>query len=156
MPATPPDRNKQTMTQDEDHLRLLSVFHYIVGGLAAFVACFPIIHLVIGLVFILAPQKFDGKGQPPPAWFGWLFVILASIFIMLGWIFAGFVLAAGRFLAKRKRHTFCLVMAGVECLFMPFGTVLGVFTIIVLMRDSVKQLFSADNAPQAQVTPPAI
>ncbi len=26
---------------------------------------------------------------------------------------------------------------------MPFGTVLGVFTIIVLMRDSVKQLFSA-------------
>jgi hypothetical protein len=32
-------------------------------------------------------------------------------------------------------------MAGVECLFMPVGTVLGVFTIIVLVRDSVKELF---------------
>jgi hypothetical protein len=43
---------------------------------------------------------------------------------------------------------FCLVMGGVECLFMPFGTVLGVFTIIVLMREPVKQLFG--------VNPPAI
>ena len=32
-------------------------------------------------------------------------------------------------------------MAGLECIFMPFGTVLGVFTIIVLMRDTVKELF---------------
>jgi hypothetical protein len=32
-------------------------------------------------------------------------------------------------------------MAGIECIFMPVGTVLGVFTIIVLMRDSVKELF---------------
>ena len=133
------------MTQDEDHLKLLSIFHYVVAGLAALFACFPIIHLVVGLVFILAPQKFDGKGEPPPAWFGWLFVIMASIFIALGWIFAGFVLAAGRFLARRKRYMFCLVMAGIECLFMPFGTVLGVFTIIVLMREPVKQLFTANH-----------
>ena len=32
-------------------------------------------------------------------------------------------------------------MAGIECIFMPFGTVLGVFTIIVLMRPSMKELF---------------
>jgi hypothetical protein len=32
-------------------------------------------------------------------------------------------------------------MAGIACVFMPFGTVLGVFTIIVLMRDSVRRLF---------------
>ncbi len=34
-----------------------------------------------------------------------------------------------------------LVMAGIECLFMPFGTALGVFTIIVLIRDDVKTMF---------------
>jgi hypothetical protein len=28
---------------------------------------------------------------------------------------------------------------------MPFGTILGVFTIIVLMKDSVKELFSASR-----------
>ncbi len=40
-----------------------------------------------------------------------------------------------------RRRLFCLVVAGVECAFMPFGTVLGVFTIAVLMRESVKELF---------------
>jgi hypothetical protein len=130
------------MTQDEDHLKLLSIFHYVVGGIAALFACFPIIHLVMGLVLILAPQTFDGKGEPPPPFLGWLFVIFAAAIISLGWVFAGFVFAAGRFLAKRKHYMFCLVMAGIESVFMPFGTVLGVFTIVVLMRDPVKQLFS--------------
>jgi len=59
-----------------------------------------------------------------------------------GWIFAVIIFLTGRFLAKRKRYMFCLVIACVECLFMPFGTVLGVFTIIVLMRPSVKELFT--------------
>lgn len=136
------------MTQDEDHLRLLSIFHYVVAGLAAFFACFPLIHLAVGLAFILAPQKFQGKGEPPPSWFGWFFVIIASIFITLGWIFAAFVFTTARFLARRRHYMFCLVMAGVECLFMPFGTVLGVFTIVVLMRESVKQLFTVNNPIQ--------
>ncbi len=42
---------------------------------------------------------------------------------------------------------FCLVMACVACLFMPFGTVLGVFTIIVLARPSVQTLFSRPAVP---------
>jgi len=132
------------MTRDEEHLRLLSIFHYVVGGLAGLFALFPIIHLVIGLVMIFASDKFAGKGAPPPAFLGWFFVIFAAMFIILGWIFAAFVLTAGRFLARRKHYMFCLVMAGIECLFMPFGTVLGVFTIIVLMQEPVKQLFGAN------------
>lgn len=46
---------------------------------------------------------------------------------------------------------YCLVMAGIECMFMPFGTVLGVFTIIVLMRESVQKLFAA-NEPLVDAT----
>jgi hypothetical protein len=142
------------MSQDEDHLRLLSIFHYVVAGLAGLFALFPIFHLIIGLMFILAPSKFAGKGEPPPAFFGWFFVIFASVFITLGWVFAGFVFTAARLLAKRKHYMFCLVMAGVECVFMPFGTVLGVFTIVVLMRESVKHLFSANKALQATAAAP--
>jgi len=33
----------------------------------------------------------------------------------------------GRFLSHRRRYSFCFVMACVEYMFMPFGTVLGVF-----------------------------
>ena len=133
------------MTQDEEHLRLLSIFHYVVGGLAGLFAEFPIFHLIFGLFFILAPEKFAGKGEPPPAFLGWLFVIFGVVFITIGWTFAALILTAGRFLARRKHYLFCLTMAGVECLFMPFGTVLGVFTIIVLIREPVKQLFAINN-----------
>jgi hypothetical protein len=134
------------MTQDEKHLDLLSIFHYVVGGFAGLFSLFPVIHLVLGLMFILAPGKMQGQGEPPPAFIGWFFVIFAAMFITIGLVFTGFVIAAGRSLARRRRYLFCLVMAGIECVFIPFGTVLGVFTIIVLMKDSAKALFSPAQA----------
>jgi hypothetical protein len=139
---------KQDEQHDEQHLKLLSVFHYVVGGLAGLFALFPIFHLILGLVFILAPAKFEGQGQSPPTFIGWFLVVFAGLLMTVGWVFAGFIITTGRFLARRKHHLFCLVMAGIECIFMPFGTVLGVFTIIVLMKDSVKELFSANEAIQ--------
>jgi predicted Co/Zn/Cd cation transporter (cation efflux family) len=77
---------------------------------------------------------------------GWFFVVFASIFILVGWTFAVLVLVAGRLIARRKHDTFCFVAACVECLFMPFGTVLGVFTILVLNRQSVKGAFDPGKA----------
>lgn len=129
------------MTQDEQHLNLLAVFHYVVGSIAALIAMFPIFHLLLGVFFILYPGSLEGKGDPPPPAVGWLFVIVAAFCILVGWVFAALIIAAGRCLARRKHYLFCLVMAGIECMFMPLGTVLGVFTIIVLMRESVKPLF---------------
>ena len=134
------------MTQDEEHLRLLSIFHYVVGGMAGLFALFPVFHLIFGLFFIFAPEKFAESGDAPPAFFGWMFVIFASVLITIGWAFAALILLAGRFLAKRRHYMFCLVMAGVECLFMPFGTVLGAFTIVVLTRESVKRRFTANQS----------
>ena len=132
------------MQQDEEHLKLLSIFHYVVGGLAALFACFPIFHLIIGVVFIALSGRPDAKGDAPPAFIGWLFVGAASVAMIVGWSIAACIIAAGRFLAKRRHYMFCLVMAGIECLFMPFGTVLGVFTIIVLIREGVKEMFSGE------------
>lgn len=37
------------MKEDLEHLRLLSIFHYVVAGLSGLAACFPIIHLAIGI-----------------------------------------------------------------------------------------------------------
>src|SRR5580658_9252753 len=108
---------------DNEHLRLLALFHYIVAGIAALFACFPIIHLVLGLVLILAPQKLASANQQPPALVGWILVAMASCFILAGWTVAILILLAGRRLAHRKKYTFCFVMAAVECLFCPFGTV---------------------------------
>jgi hypothetical protein len=129
------------ITQDEDQLRLLSIFHDIVGGLSGFFALIPIAYLVFGLIFLYSPEKLANRGVPPPAFVGWIFVIVGALCTLVGLVVAAMIVTAGRFLSKRKNHQFCLIIAGLQCAIFPFGTVLGVFTIVVLMRESVKQLF---------------
>jgi hypothetical protein len=135
------------MNQDEEHLRLLSIFHYVCAGFAALFACIPIIHLLLGMLLLFKPQGFGPTGNQPPAFVGLFFIIIAAMMIMFGWAFAIGIAYAGRCLNQRKRYTFCLVMAAIACMFMPFGTILGVFTIIVLVRPSVKPLFDAATPP---------
>ena len=132
------------MNQDIEHLRLLSIFHYIVGALAALFACFPIFHLAFGLVMLFAPEKLENgphNDEEMLRFLGMFFVAFAGFFILAGWTMAVCVCIAGRNLARHRRYTFCLVIAAILCIFIPFGTVLGVFTIIVLVRPSVKELF---------------
>jgi hypothetical protein len=133
------------MNQDEQQLQLLSTFHYVCAGVVALFACIPFIHLIIGLM--LVTQSFGHGKEQPPAFVGWLFVGIAAVVILLGWTLAALLAWAGRCLARRVRYTFCCVVAGVACMFMPLGTVLGVFTILVLMRPSVKTLFDARAQP---------
>jgi hypothetical protein len=87
-----------------------------VGGLAGLFACIPIIHLVLGLFFILAPEKFGHGNQQLPAFIGWFFVSFASVFILVGWTLAVLVLMAGRFIARRKylHVLFCDGLCGVR------------------------------------------
>ena len=135
------------MNQDEEHLRLLSIFHYVCAGTAAFFACFPLIYVVMGLVMIFSPESMGTANNRPPAFVGGVFVCMGGILCLLGWAFALSILFAGRCIARRKCHTLCLVMAGISCIFMPFGTILGVFSIIVLIRPSVKALFDTTTPP---------
>lgn len=131
------------MNQDQEHLRLLSLFHYVVAGLGALVSLlWPGIYVVLGLFMVLAPVSTWDKSQAPPAAMGWMFVVIGGVFMLFGLAFAVLVFIAGRSLATRKHYTFCLVIAVIECLFMPLGTVLGVFTLITLLRESVKPLFN--------------
>ena len=51
-------------------------------------------------------------------------------------------MVVGRCLTRCKWWTFCLIMSFLNCLSPPLETVLGVFTIIVLLRDTVKDRFA--------------
>ncbi len=82
---------------------------------------------------------------------GWLFIVLPAMVILSGWTLAVCVIMAGRRVAQRRNRVFCLVIAAVECVFMPLGTILGVFTIVVLMRPSVVGLFAGTQAMPASV-----
>lgn len=138
-----------TKTKDHEHLSLLSIFYYVLAGITFLTACIPLIHFVIGIGLI------SGWGAEPGAegeavWVGWLFALVAGSIILLGWVLAFFFFRTGQFLSRRKKHTFCMVMAALACLFVPHGTVLGVFTILVLQRESVKEMFGV-QAPAPPV-----
>jgi hypothetical protein len=137
------------MNDDAQHLKLLSIFHYVVAGITALIGCFPILHLGFGIAILTGhfkPQPHDPVGDSVMAW---LFTGIAGVMIAMMWSIAIVMLCAARFLQRRRRYTFCLVVAGLECLMMPYGTVLGVFTIIVLLRPSVRQLFGEDEGSAA-------
>ena len=134
--------SNEVTRQDQEHLKLLSIFHYVVAGLAGLFACFPLLHFFIGLAVVTGTfENSDGEARLVGAFF----MVFSAMFILAGWALAISVFIAGRSLAKQVRYTYCLVIAGIECMFMPFGTVLGIFTIIVLMRDSVKPLFERSS-----------
>jgi hypothetical protein len=69
--------------------------------------------------------------------------VIGSVLFLIGLAMAICILIASRSIALRKRYSFAFVMACIECLFIPFGTILGVFTIVALSRESVKGLFSS-------------
>ena len=132
---------------DIEHLRILGICYYVLSGITAFFACFPLLHVAMGIFLVVAGPRMGTPGSPPPpAFIGWIFIILGSIIIVLGWTLAVLTFLAGRFLAKRRKYTYCVVIAALVCLQLPFGTVLGVFSFIVLLRPSVKPLFSAVQA----------
>jgi hypothetical protein len=133
--------NTPPLSQDQQHLDLLGIFHYVVAGISALFSMIPVIHLAMGLAMVTGhfPHK---PGEPDPAMFGWIFVAIGAAFILFGLTFSALLAYAGRCLRQRRRYTFCLVMAAISCAFMPFGTVLGIFTLIVLTRPSVKSLFA--------------
>jgi hypothetical protein len=128
--------------RDYEHLRLLSVFHYVLGGTMVAISMIPLVHVGLGFSFLTSPETFlDENGNPPPALMGWLFIIIGGVVIFAGLTLAVCLILSGRFLAKRKGYWFSFVIACIECLNAPIGTLLGVFTLVVLSRQSVKEMY---------------
>lgn len=129
---------------DADHLRLLSVFHFVVAGLSLVGIGFLFLHYTILSTVLSNPEVLKNpKGRPPPAeffaMFKWFYVLFGGMLVLSG---IGNLLS-GLFIRQRKHRIFSLVIAGLDCVQMPFGTTLGVFTFIVLLRDSVREVYEA-------------
>lgn len=126
---------------DKQHLHLLSIFHYVVAGLTALIFCIPILHFTVGLGIVISSLTQPQSDSGPGLLFGLMFALIGGSVVLMGWAFAICIAMAGYFIAKRKQYMFCLIIAGIQCTFTPFGTALGIFTLIVLIRPSVKDLF---------------
>ena len=137
--------------RDQEHLNILAIFHYVVSILFGLGALFPTIYMIIGIVIVNGQFETENQ-QGPPAAVGWMLIGMSCFGILLGMTFAACIALAGRKLHSRTGYIFCMIIAGIECFFMPIGTVLGIFTILVLLRPTVKALF--DGTQPSNDAPP--
>src|SRR5436853_6703755 len=131
---TPPVISEDQQRKDDEHIKLLSVFHFVIAGLAVFGIAFLILHYYMMSSVFSHPEIWNAKNGtgPPKAFFDvfkWFYLFMGVIFV-LGSILN---IISGVFLRQRKNRMFSLVIAGLDCLQVPFGTALGVLTIIVLL-----------------------
>lgn len=190
------------VNRDAEHLNLLSVFHFVLGGIVMLLSLIPLMYVLMGVVFInmpdeqfmpqgppttpavptiqvqpdgtvtieegaadapdfdivveddpvavpppppVAPTPVPPVGGPPPGLqqtIGIAFIVFGVVACLIGEGIGAVMLFAGYKLNRASNWTFCLVVAAIECLWIPFGTILGIFTIVVLCRGSVKDRFA--------------
>ena len=134
---------------DLEHLRLLTIFYYVLAAINAVFALLPVIHLFIGLLLLLGGLATGKNEALPISFFGRFFAMIGLFPTTLGVTFAALKFYTARFLSERRNWLFCMVVAGVACMSFPMGTALGVFTFIVLCRPSVRALFESGGADPA-------
>ncbi len=144
--------------EDAEHLSALSIGHYMMAGLSAIAAIPLVVYAFVGarlaeqLTNEMALTMGDISGQAgvnplagaPEAMMkdlGTLMIAMTVLsFVLIVVTAIGFFLV-GLKLRQRRWWTFCYLSGWGECLMFPFGTILGVFTIIVLSRPTVKRSF---------------
>jgi len=133
---------------DDDQLNLLSLFHFVGAGLAVLALLFLFVHYQFFHTFIENPQFFANQRQttsPPPEQIFRMFRMFKWFYVIFGLWFSLSALLnilSGIFLRSRTHRDVSIVIAAIDCIHIPFGTMLGVFTIVVLMRDSVRELYA--------------
>ena len=111
-----------------------------------FISCIPLIHISVGLYFLSGGEGVISENAAlPPEFFGWLLFIIGSVLFIFGQTISISVIISGKFIKKRKNYLFSFIVACLACIFFPFGTVLGVFTIILLSKDSIKELYNQSD-----------
>ena len=142
------------VNQDLEHLKILAICFYVKAGLTLLMGIFFAVYFMfVGGIFMSIDIKHKA-GEPNPAMFGGFFIVIGIVVALVIAFFAFLEFYAGRSLSQHKNHTFCLVIAALSCLSVPLGTILGIFTIVVLVRDSVKAIFSGQGFQQFNTPPP--
>ena len=95
-------------------------------------------------VFFSNPEIWAKSQQaPPPEIFLRFFTWFIAFFV--AWFLTAAVVnfLSGLFMRSQRHRTFSMVVAGLNCLHIPLGTALGVITLVVLTKDSVRKLYEA-------------
>lgn len=139
----PPTSTAPLDSEKEQYLQYLAIGHYVMAVLAFLFGSIPILHILAGI--LMAAEGFDsGRVHSMPIAglsIGLFLMLIGLVFVLSAWAYGLFMIKAGNALKEQRNHLLCMVMAAVSCIFAPVGTVLGIFTILLLLDDEVKAAF---------------
>jgi hypothetical protein len=142
----------ELVDRDVEHLRLLTWGYYIMAGITGLFSLLGLLYTALGAAFVSGVfQSSSGNGDPRIA--GIIMLGFGSFFTLVGLATATAIFLTGRFLRDRRHRVFCMVVAVLCCLQIPWGTVIGGCTLVVLNRESVRALFERPSTPP--YAPPA-
>ncbi len=148
MAELPPNFAQYQSYRDDEHIKLLSIFHYILGGMNMLLGCAGFIYVLIGIVAASGGMDTPHQKDPFPATaFGTLFIVIGSAIVLFGLVLGSLTIYTGLCLVRRQKSTLIYVISGINCLQVPWGTLLGVFTILVMGRPTVKAQFDSPASP---------
>ena len=121
--------------RDDNHIKTLAILHYVFAGLSVLGLAFLFLHFFIMNSVFSNPELMEGEEMPEEVMtIMKISYLVGGLFMVLGGVAN---LLSGIFMGKRVNRIFSLIVAGFNCLSVPIGTTLGVFTIVVLIRPSV-------------------
>jgi hypothetical protein len=146
-----------------ERLRLLAIGFYVKGAVGAVFVSFFLIHFFMFLAFSFMPESSWNPPQKsattlhllsvspsptpravnpgPPVIMFRIFAGVIGVIILLGWTFGALTIYAGRCVQKRTHRVFIYVMGGLNCALIPWGTLLGVATFMVLQTPVARREF---------------
>jgi hypothetical protein len=127
--------------EDVQNLHVLSICHFVYAGVFGLVSLLAAVVMLGAMLAATGGIATSGKGEPGAA------LVLGFVDVLLGFVVLAFLTKtallaySGLCMRKRRHRTFTMVMACLACLNVPLGTMLGVFTLVVLSKPSVKALY---------------
>jgi len=139
------------MEKDLEHLKLLGIFHYIWGALSLLGGIFiGGYFLVIGVIMMNNPPTSTSSEDSGTASMAGGILIGVGVVLFLVVVVYGILtlMAGGKYRKHQGGYWFCFILAIVTLVIggIP-GIVLGIFSLIVLSRESVKTLFRGQSLP---------
>ncbi len=127
------------MTDMERHTRTLSILHTIWGAFQLLAALIVLI-VFMGGAYVASEATLD-TGDAPPQWvFGLMRGMGVGLFVLVA-AFGILNILSGIWITRRRNRIGSMIVAGFNCLSVPLGLALGIFTFIALSNEQVKQQY---------------
>lgn len=128
----------------KNQLSTLATLHYVYGAFICLLGL-CLLGLVFAGVFLNSDWLQQQAGEPPPLFvgtflssLGWILFTLVELHGVLNFISAAKI-------QKHKGRTFSQVVAALNCLNIPFGIALGIYTFVVLGDKEVQGLYEVQS-----------